>query len=98
LASTNRRRPRTTFVGNARIKAHAAARATGLPALSDDSGIEVTRWAGRPGSYRRLGGDGDGRDFTMAMSALWRELEALARPSRARRFSLHAVPRLARRA
>ena len=31
----------TTFVGNARIKAHAAARATGLPALADDSGIEV---------------------------------------------------------
>jgi len=31
----------TTFVGNARIKAHAAAQATGLPALSDDSGIEI---------------------------------------------------------
>jgi XTP/dITP diphosphohydrolase len=31
----------TTFVGNARIKAHAAAQATGLPALSDDSGITI---------------------------------------------------------
>jgi XTP/dITP diphosphohydrolase len=31
----------TSFVGNARIKAHAAAKATGLPALSDDSGIEI---------------------------------------------------------
>jgi XTP/dITP diphosphohydrolase len=31
----------TTFAGNARIKAHAAAKATGLPALADDSGIEV---------------------------------------------------------
>ena len=30
-----------TFVENARIKAHAAAMATGLPALSDDSGIEI---------------------------------------------------------
>ena len=30
-----------TFVGNARIKAHAAAKATGMPALADDSGIEV---------------------------------------------------------
>ena len=29
------------FIGNARIKAHAAVKATGLPALSDDSGIEV---------------------------------------------------------
>ena len=33
----SRRKRRTTFAGNARIKAHAAARATGLPALSDDS-------------------------------------------------------------
>jgi XTP/dITP diphosphohydrolase len=31
----------STFIGNARIKAHAAAQATGLPALSDDSGITV---------------------------------------------------------
>ena len=31
-----------TFVGNARIKAHSAARATGLPALSDDSGITIS--------------------------------------------------------
>lgn len=33
----------TTFVGNARIKAHAAAKATGMPALADDSGIEVKK-------------------------------------------------------
>ena len=38
-----------TFVGNARIKAHAAARATGLPALSDDSGIEVDALDKAPG-------------------------------------------------
>mgnify|MGYP001345681595 CR=1 FL=1 len=31
-----------TFVGNARIKAHAAAKASGMPAISDDSGIEET--------------------------------------------------------
>ncbi|MEM8991101.1 MAG: non-canonical purine NTP pyrophosphatase, partial [Pseudomonadota bacterium] len=31
----------TTFAGNARIKAHAAAQASRLPALSDDSGLEV---------------------------------------------------------
>ena len=42
----------TTFVGNARIKAHAAARATGLPALADDSGIEVDGLAGE-----HLGGE-----------------------------------------
>ena len=38
-----------TFVGNARIKAHAAARATGLPALADDSGIAVDALGGAPG-------------------------------------------------
>ncbi len=39
----------TTFVGNARIKAHAAAAATGLPALADDSGITVDALGGAPG-------------------------------------------------
>ena len=39
----------STFVGNARIKAHAAVRATGLPALADDSGIEVDGLGGAPG-------------------------------------------------
>ena len=38
-----------TFVGNARIKAHAAVKATGLPALSDDSGIQVDGLDGAPG-------------------------------------------------
>ena len=39
----------TTFVGNARIKAHAAARASNLPSLSDDSGIEIDALDGAPG-------------------------------------------------
>ena len=38
-----------TFVGNARIKAHAAAKALGMPALADDSGIEVDALGGAPG-------------------------------------------------
>ncbi|MEM6578458.1 MAG: non-canonical purine NTP pyrophosphatase, partial [Pseudomonadota bacterium] len=41
----------TTFAENARIKAHAAARATGLPALADDSGLETDALAGAPGVY-----------------------------------------------
>ena len=40
-----------TFVGNARIKAHAAAAASGLPALADDSGIEVDALGGAPGVH-----------------------------------------------
>ena len=40
-----------TFAGNARIKAHYAAKATGLPALSDDSGLKVEALDGAPGVY-----------------------------------------------
>ncbi len=40
-----------TFAGNARIKAHFAAKASGLPALSDDSGITVDALDGQPGVY-----------------------------------------------
>lgn len=42
-----------TFETNARIKARFAARATGLPALADDSGIEVDALGGRPGVRTR---------------------------------------------
>ncbi|MCZ0811293.1 MAG: RdgB/HAM1 family non-canonical purine NTP pyrophosphatase [Pseudomonadota bacterium] len=58
----------TSFVGNARIKAHAAARATGLPALSDDSGIEIDALDGAPGVFTANWAEtGNGRDFIMAM-------------------------------
>jgi XTP/dITP diphosphohydrolase len=58
----------TTFVGNARIKAHHAARATGLPALADDSGLSVTALGGDPGVYTADWAETDlGRDFDMAM-------------------------------
>ncbi len=59
----------TTFAGNARIKAHAAARATGLPALSDDSGLEIDALDGAPGVYTAdWAQTPHGRDFTMAMT------------------------------
>ena len=41
----------TTFVENAIIKARHACRQTGLPAIADDSGIEVDALNGRPGVY-----------------------------------------------
>jgi XTP/dITP diphosphohydrolase len=40
-----------TFVGNALLKARHASRLTGLPALADDSGLEVDALGGRPGVY-----------------------------------------------
>lgn len=58
-----------SFVGNARIKAHAAARATGLPALSDDSGIEIDALDGAPGVHTADWAETEtGRDFDMAMT------------------------------
>ena len=41
----------TTFIENALLKARHAAAASGLPALADDSGIEVDALGGRPGVY-----------------------------------------------
>lgn len=75
------------FIGNARIKAHAAAKATGLPALSDDSGIEIDALDGAPGVYTADWAETpQGRDFTMAMERAHRELEAIdaPRPRKAR--------------
>jgi XTP/dITP diphosphohydrolase len=59
----------TTFEQNAYIKAHAAASATGLPAMSDDSGLVVDALDGAPGVYTAdwaTKPDGS-RDFMMAM-------------------------------
>ncbi|GAA6200706.1 RdgB/HAM1 family non-canonical purine NTP pyrophosphatase [Aquicoccus sp. SU-CL01552] len=70
-----------TFVGNARIKAHAAARATGLPALSDDSGITIDALDGAPGVYTADWAETPkGRDFVMAMTRTHEELEARNAP------------------
>lgn len=57
-----------SFVGNARIKAHAAASATGLPALADDSGLCVDALGGLPGVWTADWAEGPGgRDFLRAM-------------------------------
>lgn len=71
----------TTFVGNARIKAHAAASATGLPALADDSGLEVAALNGAPGVYTADWAETpNGRDFTMAMETTHAKLIAAQAP------------------
>ncbi len=71
----------STFVGNARIKAHAAAQATGLPALADDSGIEVDGLGGAPGVYTAdWAATPRGRDFVQAMTRTWEELERAGAP------------------
>lgn len=71
----------TTFVGNARIKAHAAAGATGLLALADDSGIECDGLNGAPGVHTADWAETpNGRDFGLAMSRTWEALEEAEAP------------------
>ncbi|MCV3270018.1 RdgB/HAM1 family non-canonical purine NTP pyrophosphatase [Roseobacter sinensis] len=78
----------TSFIGNARIKAHAAVAATGLPALADDSGIEVDALDGQPGVYTADWAETpNGRDFVMAMTKTHEMLEQRgAREPRSARF------------
>ena len=65
-----------SFVGNARIKARAAVAATGLPALADDSGIEIDGLDGAPGVYTADWAETpNGRDFVQAMTRAWKELK-----------------------
>ena len=71
----------TTFAGNARIKAHFAAKGAGLPALSDDSGIEVEALGNAPGVYTADWAETpNGRDFPMAMKKVWDLLDEQEAP------------------
>lgn len=70
-----------TYVGNARIKAHAAAKAAGMPALADDSGIEVDGLDGAPGVHTAdWAVTPAGRDFRVAMERTWAALEEAGVP------------------
>ncbi|HEV7384638.1 MAG TPA: RdgB/HAM1 family non-canonical purine NTP pyrophosphatase [Phenylobacterium sp.] len=64
----------TTFAGNALLKARAAADASGLVALADDSGLSVAALDGSPGIYSARWA-GPGRDFTVAMAKVEERLE-----------------------
>jgi len=63
----------SSFEANARLKAEAAASASGLPALADDSGLVVPALNGEPGIYSARWA-GPKRDFSMAMAEVERRL------------------------
>ena len=63
----------TSFRANAEIKALAAAIASGLPALADDSGLSVAALDGQPGIHSARWA-GEPRDFAAAMERLERAL------------------------
>ncbi len=62
-----------SFRENAELKAHAAAAASGLPALADDSGLAVDALGGAPGIHSARWG-GTARDFAAAMARVEAEL------------------------
>lgn len=64
----------TTFTANAELKALSAARESGLPALADDSGLEVAALNGAPGVYSARWA-GETKDFALAMERVEKELE-----------------------
>jgi XTP/dITP diphosphohydrolase len=63
-----------TFVANAKIKAHAATIASGLPALADDSGLSVHGLNDEPGIYSARWA-GPNKDFALAMKKVQQGLE-----------------------
>ncbi len=75
----------STFEANARLKAFAAAGQSGLPALGDDSGLEVDALGGAPGIYssRYAGDDGNAR---ANIRKLLKDLEGVPAGNRTARF------------
>ena len=75
----------TTFVENAIIKARHAAKITGLPALADDSGIEVDALQGAPGVYSARYAGTHGEDDANNTKLL-EELKNVSNEQRTARF------------
>ncbi|RMF08038.1 MAG: non-canonical purine NTP pyrophosphatase, partial [Alphaproteobacteria bacterium] len=77
----------SSFTENAEIKALAAAWAANLPALADDSGLEVAALGGDPGIYSaRWAETPEGRDFGLAMEKVVDAMNASGRSDKRARF------------
>ncbi len=74
-----------TFVENAILKARFAAAASGLPAVADDSGLEVDALRGAPGIHSARYA-GPGADDAANNAKLLRELEGVTDPERTARY------------
>jgi len=81
-----------TFLGNARLKAVALAEATGLPALADDSGLEVDHLGGAPG-VRSARYAGEGGDDDANVAKLLGALDGVPDADRTARFRAVVVVR-----
>jgi XTP/dITP diphosphohydrolase len=74
-----------TYAENARIKAEAFMRASGLPSLADDSGLEVDALSGEPGALHHLNG-WDGRDQAERIQILLEAMRDVPEGRRTARF------------
>jgi XTP/dITP diphosphohydrolase len=76
----------TTFLGNARLKAHHYARVSGLPAIADDSGLSIDAMNGEPGVYssRFCGEDAT---YPERFEEIWRRLRDVPEDKRTARFT-----------
>jgi XTP/dITP diphosphohydrolase len=75
----------TSFAANARLKADAAALASGLPALADDSGLCVNALGGAPGIYSARWA-GERKDFRLAMKRVEDEMGGGGNPDKHAHF------------
>jgi XTP/dITP diphosphohydrolase len=75
-----------TFAENARLKALYYAEKTGLPAVADDSGIEIDALGGAPGVHSARW---QGTDYPTKFAAIYRELAARGQATSTARFVAH---------
>ena len=80
----------TTFKENALLKAHAIAKATGLPSVADDTGLEVDALGGAPGIFSARY-SGENCTYEDNVKKLLRELSDVADDRRTARFKTVAV-------
>jgi len=78
----------TTFAENARLKALYYADKTGLPAVADDSGLEIDALAGAPGVHSARW---HGTDYAIKFAVIYRELAARGRSTSPARFVAHVA-------
>ena len=80
----------TTFKENAFLKAHAVAKATGLPSIADDTGLEVDALGGAPGIFSARYA-GENCTYEDNVKKLLRNLSDMAEDRRTARFKTVAV-------
>lgn len=79
-----------TLVGNARLKAVAIATATGMPAIADDTGLEIDALDGAPGVYTARFA-GENATYADNVAKTLRVLEGVPRSGRTARFRTVAI-------